>query len=50
MAYFRSILGKDYTWFDSNNPYELGTKILKEITLIYMRIGLKVGNFYGVFS
>lgn len=50
MAYFRAALGKDSTWFDSNNPNELGTKILKESTLIYMGIGAKVGQFYGVFS
>ena len=50
MAYFKAVLEKDSAWFDQNNPNELGTKILKESTLIYMGIGSRVGQFYGVFS
>jgi hypothetical protein len=34
MEYFKSVLGKDSTWFDAHNPNELATKIVKETMLV----------------
>ena len=48
--YFRAILGKDSTWFDSHNPNELSSKLVKESQMIYRGIGEKVGDLYGVGS
>jgi ABC-type multidrug transport system fused ATPase/permease subunit len=50
VQYFKSIMGKDSEWFDSNNPNELATKIVKESTMIYRGIGEKIGDLYGIFS
>ena len=50
MEYFKAILGKDSTWFDSNNPNELATKLVKETNMIYRGIGEKIGDLYGILS
>ena len=34
MNYFRSVLGKDSTWFDANNPNEIASKMATEIDMI----------------
>jgi len=50
IEYFRSILGKDSEWFDSHNPNEIASKIVKEANMIYRGIGEKMGDLYGVGS
>lgn len=50
MQYFRAIMGKDSAWFDSNNPNELATKIVKETEMIYRGTGVKVGGLYTIIS
>jgi ABC-type multidrug transport system fused ATPase/permease subunit len=47
IEYFKAVLGKDATWFDSNNPNEIATKIVKETTMIYRGIGDKIGELYN---
>ena len=44
MNYFKSVLGKDSTWFDANNPNEIASKISTEIDMIQAGIGEKVGE------
>lgn len=48
LEYFKAALGKDSSWFDANNPNELGTKIVKECKLIQRGIGEKIGELYSV--
>lgn len=43
-------MGKDSTWFDSNNPNELASKIIKETEMIYRGTGQKVGGLYVIIS
>ena len=50
MEYFRAVMGKDSTWFDSNNPNEIATKIVKECAMIYRGVGEKIGMLYAVFA
>jgi len=50
IEYFKAILGKDSEWFDSHNPNELASKIVKESQMIYRGIGEKMGDLYGVGS
>ena len=50
MQYFRAVMGKDSTWFDSNNPNELASKIIKETEMIYRGTGQKIGGLYVIIS
>jgi ATP-binding cassette subfamily B (MDR/TAP) protein 1 len=50
MQYFRAVMGKDSAWFDSNNPNEIATKIVKECAMIYRGIGEKIGGLYAIFA
>ena len=43
MAYFQSVLEKDASWFDENNPTEMSSKISKEIVTIQRGSGEKIG-------
>jgi len=48
MSYFRAVLGKDSAWYDSHNPNELATKIVKESQMVFRGIGDKIGELYGI--
>jgi len=44
IMYFRRVLEKDATWFDSNNPSELSSKIANECSAIQRATGDKISN------
>ena len=43
VAYLKSVLSQDITWFDENNPAELSAKLSQQCTLIQKAVGEKSG-------
>ena len=43
IEYFRALSNQDQEWFDSNNPFELSSKIENQIKEISAALGLKIG-------
>jgi len=50
IVYFKSCLEKDATWFDSNNPNEMASRIGSECKAIERAVGEKIGQILQCIS